>query len=231
MRIHCFQHVSFEGLGSIADWLVANNHSISYTPFYAPVYTFPELSEIDALIIMGGPMSVYDDQAYSWLAEEKAFITAAIKAGKKILGICLGAQLIALCCGAGVHTAPYKEIGWFPVHATKEAPDWFKQLLTDSPVVFHWHGDQFDIPAGAVNLAYSEANTNQAFLIGNQVLGLQFHAEITTASLNSLVVNCWQELRPDQYIQVEDIIIHPQQPFTAANEIMAVILSNLFLSV
>jgi GMP synthase-like glutamine amidotransferase len=231
MKIHCFQHVSFEGPAYISDWLTQNNYCTNYTNFYKPGYTIPALSEVDVLIVMGGPMSVYDDHLYPWLAEEKAFITEAIKAGKKILGICLGAQLIALCCGARVKAARCREIGWFPVHPTNEpgTPAWFSELFAASPKLLHWHGDQFEIPEGAVNLAYSEANTNQAFMIGNHILGLQFHAEVTRSSITGLIDHCKQDIMPTHhpYTQGIGIIIHREQPVEQANALMAAILKQM----
>lgn len=227
MKAHFFQHVAFEGPGYIADWLAQHGYSIAITHFYEPGYQLPDLAAIDVLIIMGGPMSVYDDVLYPWLTAEKAFITSAIAAGKKVLGICLGAQLIALCSGAAVRQAPAKEIGWFPVYTTEEAPEWWKQLMRSGSVVLHWHGDRFDIPDQAINLAWSDANTNQAFLLGNNVLGLQFHAEATAATLENMVAHCREELQPAAYIQGENILLAPAQPVQQANELMAVILQKL----
>lgn len=148
MRVHYLQHVPYEGLGYIETWLKENNHSISGTRFYEPGYALPSISDIDALVIMGGPMSVYDDYKYPWLREEKIFIEDSINAGKKVLGICLGAQLVALCLGANIHTAQHQEIGWFRVQPTEQIKSisWLHQLFKDEPTVFHWHGDQFEIP-------------------------------------------------------------------------------------
>lgn len=227
MKAHFFQHVPFEGPGYIADWLEENGYSVDITHFYMPVYQLPELENIDVLVIMGGPMNVYEDAEYPWLVEEKAYITNAIAAGKKVLGVCLGAQLIALCCGAKVTKAPVKEIGWYPVYATDQAPDWWKELLAGGPTVLHWHGDRFDIPANALNLAVSDANDNQAFLLNNNVLGLQFHAEATTASLEDMVSHCREELQPADYIQDEYTLLEGTQPVQQANELMAAILRKI----
>ena len=114
MNIHFFQHVEFEGLGIIENWIRNNHHNLTATKFYSKL-ELPEINEIDFLIIMGGHMSVYDDNRYYWLKYEKDFIERAIKHNKKILGICLGAQLLAVTLGAKVHKNDFKEIGWFPV--------------------------------------------------------------------------------------------------------------------
>ena len=112
MKVHYFQHVSFEGLGYIETWLNENKHSVSSTKFFEKNYVIPEINEIEALIVLGGPMSVYDESKYPWLHEEKIFIEDCILDGKKVLGICLGAQLMAVCLGSNVFTAKNKEIGY-----------------------------------------------------------------------------------------------------------------------
>lgn len=190
MNIHYLQHVPFEGLGYIETWLIENNHEISLTRFYEPDYSLPSASEIDALIVMGGPMGVYDTEKHHWLEEEKALIKACLQAGKKVLGICLGAQLIADCLGAHINTAPHKEIGWFPVIPTEDSKEqsWLYELFQQNPVVFHWHGDRFEIPAGCLNLLSSEANTNQAFSYDENVIGLQFHLEVTAETITLMLV-------------------------------------------
>jgi GMP synthase-like glutamine amidotransferase len=168
MNVHYFQHVSFEGPGYITTWLTEQGHNITATLFFERQYRLPDLSEIDALIVMGGPMSVYDDHLYPWLQEEKAFIEDAIEAGKKVLGICLGAQLAALCLGTFVPTALQKEIGWYPVQpapeAVKIAPG-ISALLAEQPVVFHWHGDKFDIPYGVMNLHFRQQTVTRDLFI------------------------------------------------------------------
>jgi GMP synthase-like glutamine amidotransferase len=212
MRIHYFQHVPFEGLGNIEDWIRTKNYEISATHFYAGD-SLPKLSEIDLLIIMGGPMGAYDDKKYPWLAAEKKFIEAAIQAGKKVLGICLGAQLIASVLGAKVYPHIHKEIGWFPLRLTDEGreAEVFKGFSPELPA-FHWHGDTFSFPAGAARLAETAACRNQAFSYGNDVIGLQFHLDVTRESVKQLIENCEAELVSAPYIQM------PQQLLSSADE-------------
>jgi len=180
MKVHYLQHVSFEGLGYIETWLNQHGHSITSTRFFEPQPQLPELASFDALIIMGGPMGVHDDAVYPWLTKEKEFIRACIADDKKLLGICLGAQLLAFCLGAAVQAAPRKEIGWYPVRPTEQCLQlpWFYDIFKEDPIVFHWHGDQFAIPGGCANLLTSEGNINQAFVRGNNLVGLQFHLEV-----------------------------------------------------
>jgi GMP synthase-like glutamine amidotransferase len=190
MRIHYFQHVTFEGLGAIADWAKAKGHTVTVTKWYDnPI--LPSLLDVDMLIVMGGPMGVYEEDIYPWLITEKAFIREAIAADKPVLGICLGAQLIAAALGARVYPNQQKEIGWFPVQ--------FNDGTT--PTVLHWHGDTFDLPENAILLAESVACKNQAYQYGEKVIGLQFHFEMTPEALDVMISHCEHELIPDTYIQ------------------------------
>ncbi|MDN5210453.1 type 1 glutamine amidotransferase [Fulvivirgaceae bacterium BMA12] len=203
MRVHYLQHVSFEGLGFIETWLNEHNHSITGTHFFQEQWQWPSFDSFDALIIMGGPMGVYDEVQYPWLQAEKSLIRTAIELGKKVLGICLGAQLIADSLGMPIKEAPNKEIGWFPVTPTSESPEisWFHSFFRNRPMVFHWHGDQFHIPGGAYNLLSSEANQNQAFIFHKHTLGLQFHLEVTPTTLKQMLENAGNELTRAPYVQ------------------------------
>ncbi len=205
MRAHYLQHVPFEGLGSIESWLESSGYSITSTKLFEST-SFPDLDEVDLVIAMGGPMSVNDEVEYPWLVPEKEFIRAAIEQGKPVLGICLGAQLIASAMGAKVYKNAEKEIGWFPVHGISQD----SVSLFSFPVstqVFHWHGETFDLPSGARLLASSEGCVNQAFQLGACVIGLQFHLETTPESAHGLVENCRDELIASRYVQSEHEIL------------------------
>jgi len=228
MRVHYLQHVPFEGPGYIETWLKDTGHSILATRFYEAGYRLPDANAIDALIIMGGPMGVYDEHEYPWLIEEKAFIEECIQSGKRVLGICLGAQLTAVCLGAEVHPAPNKEIGWFPVIPTpscKTIP-WLYDLFRDEPSVFHWHGDQFDIPPGCIDLLSSAANSNQAFYYNEKVIGLQFHLEVTPATMQLMLDHGAVELTDAQYIQTAATITAETNHIKGCNRIMQAILDS-----
>ena len=207
LRIHYLQHVPFEGLGCIADWVSAKSHSLSATKFYEDS-RLPELSDLDWLIVIGGPMGVYDEDKFDWLSGEKEFIRNAIQAGKTVIGICLGAQLIASSLGAKVYPNAEKEIGWYPVFSTEYGMN--KNLLSgnlDPFPVFHWHGDTFDLPSGARRFASSEACLNQAFIYNHKVIGLQFHFEVTENSLHQMITFCGEELVIDRYVQSAETIL------------------------
>ncbi|MBT3047984.1 MAG: gamma-glutamyl-gamma-aminobutyrate hydrolase family protein [Candidatus Thiodiazotropha sp.] len=226
MRAHYLQHVPFEGLGSIEDWLLLSGYEITATRFFESP-DLPRLEEIDLLIVMGGPMSVNDEHAYPWLAKEKNFIRSVIDAGKPVLGICLGAQLIAASLGSEIYPNSVKEIGWFPISAVKSIPDSLFRFPEET-TVFHWHGETFDLPSGAVCTAKSKGCQNQAFQFGRKVIGLQFHLETTASSANAIVENCRDELVDGEYIQTEkEILSASHARYRTINRLMADILHYL----
>jgi GMP synthase-like glutamine amidotransferase len=186
MRYHVLQHVSFETAGLLADEIRARGHLLSTTALYDQE-PLPSLAEFDVLIVMGGPMSIHDEADYPWLVAEKELIAAAIRGGKRVVGICLGAQLIAAACGARVYGNPVKEIGFWPVKWMNPAFAGASAGEGGEEVVFHWHGETFDLPDGAVLLASTEACVNQAFSLGDRVLGIQFHPEVTAEIIRGMV--------------------------------------------
>jgi len=203
MQVQVLQHVSFEGLGSIEAWLSEQGAAVRTTRFYqSPV--LPDPRSIDLVIAMGGPMSVNDEREYPWLKEEKAFVKQAVDRGCGVLGVCLGAQMIASALGARVFANAHKEIGWFPVQAASTDSDAFR--FPPQTTVFHWHGETFDLPPGAIHLASSAGCRNQAFQIGRNVIGLQFHLETTPETADQLIRHCRDELVVAEYIQTEQAL-------------------------
>jgi GMP synthase-like glutamine amidotransferase len=226
MNVHYFQHVPFEDLGSIEQWFKSKSARITTTKFYEDM-NFPELHEIDWLIIMGGPMSANDEQAYPWLQAEKKFIAEAIANGKIVLGVCLGAQLIASALGAKVYQNQNREIGWFPIeHALQKENTILKNIFPSNIEVFHWHGETFDLPEHAVQLARSKGCDNQAFCIGERVLGLQFHLEVTPATVKSLIEQCQSDLIPGRYIQSASEMLSVPLRFVRINAVMDTLLDH-----
>jgi GMP synthase (glutamine-hydrolysing) len=228
MNIHWLQHVEFEGPGCIGNWAGIHGHEITRTRLYADE-ELPDPLQIDMLVIMGGPMGVYDEQVYPWLNHEKAFIDRCIAQSMPVLGICLGAQLVADILGAHIYRNKYKEIGWHMIELTSEARKHrIAENLPASMSVFQWHGDTFDIPVNSVHLASSAACGNQAFLYKGSVLGLQFHFESTPESVAQLVANCRHELVPGEpYIQPEDRILNQTQNYDEINGYMNDVLTYL----
>ena len=226
MRAHCLQHVPFEGLGCIEPWLVAARYEIAYTRFFESA-EWPEPGAVDFLVVLGGPMSVNDEGEFPWLVREKQFIRRTIEAGTPVLGICLGAQLIANVLGARVSRNREKEIGWFPVDAMPaKGPALFRFPPTTE--VFHWHGETFDLPPGAVHLVRSAGCENQAFQLGRSTLALQFHLETTPAAARAMVEHGSAELQPARYVQsAAEILAAPPERYQAINTLMAAALAFL----
>ena len=222
MKLHWLQHVPFEGLGCIHDWAASLHAETTCTRLFAGE-TLPERSDFDLLVVMGGPMGVHDHADYPWLSAEKKFIRQTINADKRVLGICLGAQLIADVLGAGVYPGPQKEIGWHPIQRDEYAPD----LIPDELIAFHWHGDTFNIPRGAVRLASSEACRNQGFILNNRVIALQFHLETATESMEALIENCKHELMDAPFIQRAEQMRNGVRFCENANRAMKVLLDQL----
>jgi len=226
MRAHCFQHVPFEELGSIEPWLDSKGYDLTCTRFFE-ASDLPDPKEIDLLVIMGGPMSVNDEGSFPWLSLEKQFVREMIDSGKPVLGICLGAQLIANAMGAQVTANPEKEIGWFPIRAVSPVDD-DAFRFPPSETVFHWHGETFDLPAGAIRLARSDGCVNQAFQLGKRVIGLQFHLETTPILARELVFHCHEEIVPSRYVQTaEEILSAGPNRYQSVNNLMSGILSYL----
>jgi GMP synthase-like glutamine amidotransferase len=166
----------------IADALDAHGILCDYADLYARPGAQPRVCAAGALIFMGGPMSANDDLGY--LRTEMTHIREAVERGQPVLGVCLGAQLIAKAMGARVHANARKEIGWAPVTFTGAADrDPLFHGLREPEMIFHWHGETFDLPPGAELLASSAACRNQAFRLGDGVFGLQFHLEVTPAMI------------------------------------------------
>lgn len=201
MKVHIVEHVPFEGPGLILKWAEDRKAAIGFTRLYNDE-AFPPVGSFDLLVLMGGPMSVNDEEKYLWLAKEKSFIQNAIAGNRKVIGICLGAQLIAAALGNRVFRNKEREIGWFPVTFTPEIRNTYLfDHFPDSAVVFHWHGETFDLPDGAIPLGSSEACLHQGFLYGSNVVALQFHLEETGDSLQIITKELLSELIPGKWVQ------------------------------
>lgn len=220
MRIHYLKHVPFEGLGSMEDMFVARGCELSRTCMYED-QSLPSIHDIDALVVMGGPMGVGDDDAYPWLTLEKEFIESVIKLEVPVLGVCLGAQLIANVLGAKVSKNAHEEIGWFKVNQTrvtqtKELMDGRMERLPTSFDAMHWHGDTFEIPEGADNFLASEACANQGFVYGDSTLALQFHLEMLPSVVQAIYQECGNPEKTGAYIQGLEEMLAPAEKFTQA---------------
>ncbi len=230
MRIHHFQHVPFEGLAYIRQWCDDNGHRVTGTRWYAGEVA-PDVDDVNLLIVMGGPMGVHDEGAHPWLTAEKRAIEKALSRGVPVLGICLGAQLLADVLGARVRRNEYLEIGWHRVALTPAART--SSVFGGLPEVilpFHWHGDTFEIPPGTQRMAGSEACVNQAFADdGGTIVGLQFHPEATRDSVRHLIEHGAGDLRAGgAWVQDETAMSDVDEGVvTSANGVMAQILARM----
>ena len=216
MRIHYLSHVPFEQLGAMDAWFRERDATISQSLLFQGD-PLPDTGEFDVLVVMGGPMGADDDDSHAWMTPEKALIRDSIAAGKKVLGICLGAQLIARVLGAPVTANPDREIGWVPVYPTSAGK---------SPPVLHWHGDTFAIADGAVHLLESKGCPNQAFRYGDNVLGLQFHLELQADNAAALCDACPEDLADGPWVEPRDSMLADKQRFEDARQLLGRVLST-----
>lgn len=227
MKLLIFQHEPFEAPGYISEWATLNNMEVNFVEFFKQE-PLPDYHNYDLLIIMGGSMSVNDEQIYPWLIDEKKFILEGISLKKKILGICLGSQLLAACLGSKVYRNKWKEIGFFEVFTQNQNHPILKNVPKQF-TAFHWHGETFDLPQNAIHLAFSEACINQAFIWDNHVLGLQFHLEVTTELLNIFLSSDSEDLnQPQRFVQsANEMLVKANiQNINLCNEILDNILTN-----
>jgi GMP synthase (glutamine-hydrolysing) len=227
MKIHCLQHASYEGPACIPAWVQERGYLFSTTRLDLGEQ-FPMLDDFELLIVLGGPMSVYRENPWPWMAAEKQFIRKAIHAGKVVLGICLGAQLIAAELGGKVRPSGEKEIGWFDVTLTEAADQsLIRSILPQSFSAFHWHGDHYELPAGAVRLASSVACSEQGFQYGDRVLALQFHLEATPEWACGLADRDGKQLLAAPFIQTKQQMLSSTRNYSIANEWFRKILDRL----
>lgn len=228
MRIGYLQHVPFEGLGAIAGWAAARGHETAAVRLFAGEPP-PEPADFGMLVVLGGPMNVDDDDRYPFLTPEKRALGRALDAGTPVVGVCLGAQLLARVLGANVVRSPHEEIGWFPVRLTEAGGR--SPLFAGVPTefeTFHWHGDAFETPAGAELLATSDGCPAQAFVAGNRVLGLQFHPEATPEAVASMVEHEGADLDRAglPFVQPRETVLAPDRPYALNTRVLTTILDN-----
>lgn len=228
MRIHYLQHVPFENPAMLVTWAHERGHRLTGTHLYN-FEAVPEPDQFDWLVIMGGPMNIYEEKQYPWLGYEKDCIRKAIEQDKVVLGICLGAQLIADVLGGKVTKNPVAEIGWLPVTLYKEKIQGkFFDGFPESFPVFQWHNDTFSmLGEESVCIASSEGCPHQAFMYRDRVFGFQFHLESTAASINSLLYHCADELRPGPYVQTAQAIRENMGILAVVNSLMTEFLDRL----
>lgn len=222
MRILCLQHDPLDGPGALLDWAAERDHAVS-TCMICLGEPLPPLDSFDLLVSLGGPMGAYEEEKHPWLSAEKEYLRHAIASGKRILGLCLGCQLLADALGGKAFRHSCKEFGWQPIEPLPEGATWFGiptvhgTLKESENGIFHafqWHGDTYTLPPGAVQLARNTATEQQAFLLrgpaGNPVLGLQFHLEWTEAMAREALEEPSVAPPPSPFVQTpEEILANP----------------------
>jgi GMP synthase (glutamine-hydrolysing) len=227
VNIHYLQHAAGEGPGEIANWAAANGHKLSGTHWYRDD-TSPDVNEIDFLVIMGGGMNIYQHRDHPWLALEKVLIAEVIRQGKPVLGVCLGAQLIADVLGGRVYQNPQYEIGWFPVRfAEKARQNPFFAHFPKEMITLHWHGDTFDLPPDATVLASSNACLNQAFVYQENVVGVQFHIEVRPEDVRTFVQGETAPLPEGRYVQSLEQILAGDSHIPAVHDLLRELLDAM----
>jgi GMP synthase-like glutamine amidotransferase len=218
MRIHVLQHVPFEGPANVGVWAKRNGHDLAVTNLHHGD-DLPPIDAADAMVVLGGLMSVTDEQEYPWLVGEKTFLREYIATTRPVLGICLGAQLLAECLGGTVRRNDVREIGWHEVTLAPAARQigpmgsWPERMLP-----LHWHGDTFTLPAGATRIASSPATAEQGFVYGGNVLTLQFHIEYSVASIELMLTHCGHELEDGPFVQQPEQIREQIAPRVARTQ-------------
>ncbi len=228
MQICYIQHVPFEGPAALEDWANARGHDLKGIHIYKGD-TLPDPGEYSLLVVLGGPMNIYDEKQYPWLADEKQYLARAIKSDKTVIGICLGAQLLADVLGAKVKPNIVKEIGWFPVSLTPLG--WNDPIFKHMPATFeafHWHGDTFELPPNAHHIATSYACPHQAYIWDGRVIGLQFHLETKPKSVELLLENCADEIEEDgECCQSPEEMMVSEERFAKLHEAFFTLMDNL----
>jgi GMP synthase-like glutamine amidotransferase len=230
MKLVCLQHVAFEGPAWIGAWAEQNGLEMKTVGLYAD-QPLPRPADFEGLVVMGGPMGANDGYRFHWMEPEKELIARTVLQGKRVLGICLGAQLIAAALGSRVYPNSKKEIGWFPLDRAAGADaSKFGSVLPRRFTALHWHGDTFDLPPGAVHLASTPACANQAFAFRDTVLALQFHLEATRAGTEALIENCRDELVAAATVQSEQEIRTGYGFLEGTHDLMDKLLARFFLT-
>ncbi|MCY9002438.1 type 1 glutamine amidotransferase [Peribacillus frigoritolerans] len=225
MKVHYIQNDPQVGPGKIEIWASQRGYTLTSTKVYEKC-DFPPLNEVDFLIVLGGPMGTYEEETYSWLSLEKQFIREAVENNKFVLGICLGAQLIANALGGKVYPHTHKEVGWWPVEQNKEAINVELTCgLFEKFTALHFHGDTFDLPEEAILIASSKGCKNQLFIYKDYVIGIQFHPEMTNQQIDNTLKN--YEIGEGEFVQKPENIVNQFALLQESTDMLFRLLDNI----
>ncbi len=200
MKLICLLHHDTEMPAAIEIWVADRGYEMTNI-YLHKTDKLPALNTFDGMVIMGGPMSVYEENKYPWLAEEKKYIKEAIDADKWVLGVCLGSQLMANALGAKVYPNEHIEIGWLPIEISKEVLGSAFKGFPNKLTTFHWHGDTYDLPEGAIHLAKTDTCLNQGFVYGKRAIAVQFHLEANDEVMEHVVAGVLADKPVGKFIQ------------------------------
>ena len=229
MKVLFIKHIDIEGPGTMGSYLEMKKFKYDTVELFNDVALPDNLSGYDAIVILGGPMNVYEEEKYPFLKDEDLLIKKALNQKTPMLGLCLGGQLIAKACGAIVKKTETKEIGWFKVTLTSMGQE--DPLFTGLPTeieVFQWHGDTFDVPENGKHLAFSSLCRNQAFKYNDNVYALQFHLEVTQTMVSNWLTAYSDEVKSTEGVNSDTIIEYARQFSIAYNKQANIFYSNFF---
>jgi GMP synthase-like glutamine amidotransferase len=229
MRIHLIEHDPDDfSRTNITIWAEKKGHKISTTNIF-DTDELPDPDDFDWLMVMGGSQHAWEEDAYPWITREKRFITKVLDKGRIILGICLGAQLLAQVLGGRIFPNDYQEIGWHEVSLTSDGGKSF--LLNNIPdtfTTFHWHTDHFSLPRGCKRLAFSTATNNQVFIHNSiPVVGIQFHPEYTRELINSSALKYGHEWVEGPYVRDKEAVLSKTDEIPDTYWLMEALLNNM----
>ena len=232
MRIHLMEHEPVSLSLNIMRWAEKNQHQI--IPVNAAGSDpMPALRDLDRLIIAGGPQHIWEEGRHPWLGAEKEFISRAVQAGKTILGICLGAQLIAEAMGGKVFSNRFKALGWYDVSLTADGIS--SSIFEDVPerfTIFQWHSDRYTLPPECIRLAASPAAENQAFLsTDNRILGIQFHPDFDCGTIAHMIKTLGKEYPRGPYVTERDELLQQTASMREPSWLMDKILDNFLIPI
>ena len=229
MRIQLIEHDPEDFTRTnISQWAAKRGYRVNQT-YICSNETLPEVDSFDWLMVMGGSPHAWDEKSIPWLREEKAFLDDTVNAGKIVLGICFGAQLLAQALGGTIFPNQHREIGWYEVKLKREGRESF--LFKDIPdafVTFHWHSDHFSLPRNCKRLAYSEPTENQAFICQDRPLvGLQFHPEYTRQMVIYYAREHSQDWISSDYVSTNDEVLAQTEVIADTYWLMEKLLDNM----